>query len=247
MKGLKPIEFAEDADLVVFADVEFGDWRQAWALETIGRLFRGLRDHFVETKDAETAEKLLPEFELGQIVQTAADIRAEERAKLDNAAFSEKTQKGEDMTHQADKARVASLDEREAEIARREATFAERQKQDRATADAAFVGSIVAAGRLPVGLKEVATALFADLGDGELTFSDGAETRKSTPREAFRSLLEKLPVPVITKELAAGEIADFSDPLQVASAISTEIKAAADKGETIDPATAAMRLKKGKA
>nr|WP_272212393.1 hypothetical protein [Marinicella sp. W31]MDC2878308.1 hypothetical protein [Marinicella sp. W31] len=60
VKGLKPVEF-DDGDAVVF---EFSDsdlvFRNAWALESLSKLFRGLRDYFIETTDAETAEKFCP-------------------------------------------------------------------------------------------------------------------------------------------------------------------------------------------
>ena len=95
---------------------------------------------------------------------------------------------------------------------------------------------------MPVGLQATATALFSELGDDDLTFSEGDETVETSPRAAFRDLLAKLPKPLMTGEFATGDGPDFSDPVYVASAIETEIAKAAEKGETLSPAAAAMRL-----
>nr|WP_272212395.1 hypothetical protein [Marinicella sp. W31]MDC2878310.1 hypothetical protein [Marinicella sp. W31] len=46
----------------------------------------------------------------------------------------------------------------------------------------------------------------------------------------------------MTGEHATGDGPDFSDPVYVASAIETEIAKAAEKGEVLSPAAAAMRL-----
>lgn len=250
IKGLPPIEFSgEDADTIV--EIEFSEWRSAWAFETIARVFRSLRDRLIESDGLETAEKVISDFELEQLTQTAAELRTEGRAEVaaPQPLFSETTE-DQNMTT-ADQQRQAALDAREAalaareqEVANRDATFSERERAARADEDKTFVGSIVAAGRLPIGLAEEATALFSELEDGEtLTFSEAGTDVTKSPRAAFRNLLEKLPIPVVTGELATGDGHDFSDPAHVRVAIETEIKAAAGRGEKIDPATALTRLK----
>lgn len=236
VKGLKPIEFAGAEDGIV--EIEFADgWKTAWAIETAARLFRGLRDHFIATSDLETADRLLPDWDITQLQQQAADLRAEDAAP----AYSE-TERQEEPTMTQTPPDAAALQARADDLARREAAFAERERASRNAEDAAFVDGVVKAGRLPVGLQAAATALFSDLGDDELTFSEGGEERKTTPRAAFRDLLGKLPVPVVTAELAGGAGPDFSDPAAVAAAITTEVRAAAEKGETISPADAWTRL-----
>ncbi|WCA60268.1 peptidase [Agrobacterium tumefaciens] len=246
IKGLKPVEFAE-GELAI--ELEFSEYRTAWAFDNVASLFRRIRDFIIETRDVETADKIVPPWDLDQIAQTAADIRADGRVEEVRPHFSETEPK--DTTMKTAEQRQAELDaredalkQRETEFAGRETTFSENAKKTRATEDAAFVTSIIEAGRLPIGLKESATALFSELDDGEtLTFSEGDETVTKSPRAAFRDLLGKLPVPVSTKELAQGDGPDFSDPAHVQTAIETEIKAAKDRGESIDPATALNRLK----
>lgn len=156
-------------------------------------------------------------------------------------------------------AELAEIERREAELAAREVAFAEREKlaasaaaetarQVRATEDAAFVSSIVEAGRLPAGLQATATALFAELGDETISFADGDETREVSRRDAFRDLLAKLPQPVTPGEISAEAGAssiDFSDQIEVAAAIGDEIEKAKARGETLSPADALGRLHQG--
>lgn len=241
VKGLKEVAFAEVDMLVEFSDLSFDEWRNAWAFENVARLFRGLRDYFIESASVETADKLLPQWDLDQLTQAAADSRAEARVEASPRTFSE-TPEETTMTKTAEQLQ-AELDAREAAIKAREATFAENAKNIRKAEDKTFVASIVSAGRLPVGLQNATEALFSELGDGELTFGEGDEAVKTSPRQAFRDLLSALPTPVSAGELAKGDGPDFSDPAYVQAAIETEIRDASQKGEKLSPAAAAMRLK----
>ncbi len=241
VKGLKPVEFEDGEVVIEFGEIEFSEWRQAWAFDAAARMFRRLRDWMIETSGVEAADKAVPAWDVDQLAQAAADLRAEEALK-EKPAFAEphaepETTEGNDMET------AAELQARADALAAQEAAFAEKERKARDAEDASFVDGIVQAGRLPIGLQATATALFADLGEEELTFADGDETRKMTPRAAFRDLLEKLPVPVVTDELARGDAVDFSDVEQISAAINDEIKAASDKGEKISSAEAAMRLK----
>lgn len=244
VKGLKPIEFADDELVIEFDDLDFVDWtRQSWALDAMARIGRGIRDYLIQSSDTETADKFVSQWDLDQITQASADLRAEDRAE-GKPYFAETPPKGTDMTDLVVQATSSESDlaTRLAELEKREAAFAEKQAQTRATEDAAFVDSVVQAGRLPKGLQATATALFADLGDEELTFADGDDTQTTTPREAFRDLLTKLPVPVSTTEFADGDAVDFADAEAVAAAVEKEVQAAKAKGEIITPAVAASRL-----
>ncbi|TBB88262.1 peptidase [Rhizobium ruizarguesonis] len=246
VKGLKAVEFSDADDMLVFADLEFADWRQVWMLENVTRLFRNLRDYFIETKDIATADKIVPQFSIDDLTQSVADLRAQNTIEQTGSAFSETKEPDMTQTQAANAAdlaaRLAEVEAREASLKTRETTFSETERQSRNATDAAFVDQIVRAGRLPIGLQATATALFSDLSDDALTFSEGGQETTTTPRTAFRELLEKLPVPVVTKELATGDGPDFSDPAYVAKAVTTEIREAAEKGETISASTAAMRL-----
>lgn len=251
VKGLKPIEFAAESEYLTFAEIEFAEWRSVWTIESVAKLFRGIRDYFIETADLETADRIVPQWEVDQLVQGAADMRAELRSEEARPFFSETAPKEADMTTAAQVAasqgadidrRLAELQAREDDVKKREIEFAEGARKARQDEDATFVSSIVKEGRLPIGLQATATALFSELDGETLTFSEGDQTTNTTPREAFRDLLQKLPVPVSTGEHATGDGPDFSDPAHVQVAIETEIREAKAKGETLSPAAAAMRL-----
>lgn len=243
VKGLKSVDFSDDGSVIVECEaIEFSEWRNAWAFENITRIFRGLRDHFIETSDVETADRLVPQWDLDQLAQAAADSRADARVEESRPAFSEPEPKEDVMTKTAEQ-QQAELDAREADLKAREVAFSETASKARATEDAAFVADVVKEGRLPIGLQATATALFSEMGDDELTFSEGESEVKTSSRAAFRDLLTKLPMPVATGELATGDGPDFSDPAHVQVAIETEISKAKEKGELLSPAAALMRIK----
>jgi hypothetical protein len=242
VKGLKPIEFADGDDTV---EIEFGEFSQPWVFEGLARLFRGLRDYLIETTDAETADRLIPGYEIDQLVRVASEIRTDVQP-----AFADPEPKDTEMTNKsADEqlaaiaAREKALADREAALTTREASFSETARVARKMDDDLFVGAVVKDGRLPIGLQATALALFSELGEGELTFSEGEQEVKTSPRAAFRDLLTKLPKLVATGELATGDGPDFSDAGHVQDAIETEIRKAEEKGEKLSPAAAAMRLK----
>ncbi len=238
VKGLKPVEFAGDDDAIEFNEPMAG--RVAWALENVARMFRGFRDFVIAEKGVEAADTIISGWSIETVSEIAQELRSEPASPSLN--YSETTE--DDMT-----ITIAELERRESELAAREASFADSQRQavearrrSNAAEDAAFVTSVVEAGRLPVGLKGLATALFNDLGHEAISFSDAGEDKQMTPREGLRLLLERLPVPVVQGELATGDGPDFSDPLHVSEAIKTEIETAKARGETLSPAEAGMRL-----
>ncbi|RJF94811.1 peptidase [Oleomonas cavernae] len=240
VKGLKPVEFAAGGDGVV--TIEFSDWSTSATAGTAARLFRRLRDWMIGKEGLAKADEILSEWEIQSLTETAVEARPDP-----SPLYTDPT-KEPDMTA----ANAAELERRAAELAAKEAKFATDQAQfadsqakARAEEDAAFVTSVVAAGRLPIGMQATATALFSQLDDGTLSFADGGETKASTGRQAFRDLLAGLPLPVVTKEIAGGKAhsVDFADPVAIAGAINTEIEDAKKKGETISPADALDRLK----
>lgn len=242
VKGLKAVEFASDDDAVEFQEASLA--RAAWGFEMLSKIVRGFRDFVVAEKGIDVADGILPSWQIDSLAETAQQLRDEMPSMASTSNYSEPKEDDMDKT-------LAEIQRRETELAAREASFAERQQADEksrrtavAAEDAAFVSSIVAAGRLPVGLKDLATALFSDLGNDAISFSDDGEDKKLSPREGMRLLLERLPLPVVQGELATGDGPDFSDPVHVSGAITTEIAAAKARGETLSPAEAAMRLTK---
>ena len=75
VKGLKAVEFADD-DAVVFGDIEFGDGASPWIIESMARMFRGVRDYILDKEGVEKAEQLLPQWHLDDMIREAAEMRA---------------------------------------------------------------------------------------------------------------------------------------------------------------------------
>jgi hypothetical protein len=248
VKGLKPIEFNDDGG-VTFGEIDFSDGVSSWTLGGIARLFRGIRDYLVEKDGLDAADKVISSWEIDSIDQAAADMRAQDRNSVSYAEPKKET----DMTEKtlADlAAREAALNARESDVnarlndvTSREATFAEQQQAKRRNEDKAFIETVVAGGRLPVGQKGHLEAVFADLSDDAVTFAEGDDQVTLSPRAALKELISKLPEPVTRGELAAGEGAvDFSDTVAVSVAIGTEMKKAEAAGEKITPVEANRRL-----
>ncbi|MGV1802567.1 peptidase [Agrobacterium vitis] len=246
VKGLKAVEFADDEDVIAFDDV-VAPMRTTSGFDMVLKAIRGMRDFIVAEKGADFADGLIQSLQIDSITETADPLRIADDIAPAPDATNYSAKKEDDM----DKEQEAALKAREEALAKQEADFAEKVKTEveerrktRAVEDAAFVEQLSAAGRLPVGLKPLATALFADLSDGTISFSDGGTEKSISPRQGLRDLLSKLPLPVATGELATGDGPDFSDPLHVKDAINVEIAAAKERGEHLSAAEAAMRLTK---
>jgi len=139
LKGLKSpsasfAEFSEDGEEVTcFADL------QSWDIRTIGDLFRGIRDFFIEKHGKETADKVLPDYSIEQIQQAA------NRPDPDDAqpSYTEATPKGDTMTDaekaaqaqaeadkkKADEAAAAKLAEDQAKLEAEKKATEERAKE----------------------------------------------------------------------------------------------------------------------
>lgn len=249
VKGLRAIEFAELGGSAEI-EIEFSDANLSslgWVMESVARLFRGLREKMIAAEGVDAADQVLREWEISEIARQAETLRS---AESKDSLYSEKddTMKTpETIAAEAAAAAAvqAELDRREQAIATREAAFAESERAARIAEDAAFVEAQVQAGRLPEGLKAQAVSLFGGLAEAAIEFADGGETKTLTPRDTLKSLLSSLPLPVVTGEIAKGAVVDFTDQQAVTAAIETEMKAAAEAGKPISAAEAGSRIKKG--
>lgn len=252
VKGLKPVSFADDGDSVT---VEFSDWGVGRGLGVLARVLRSLRDWMIAEKGVETANQVVPDWEIQEVASAASAALAAPLPETVPAAFADTPDtpptSTEDPPMSQQTASTADLEQRAADLAAREAAFAERaaahearEREARQAADAAFVGGVVQQGRLPVGLQPLTTALFAELREDVVSFADGDETRQSSPREMLRTLLTALPQPVETRMLGHGaEPLDFADAEATTEAINAEVRAVAAEGRTITPAEALGRLR----
>jgi hypothetical protein len=255
VKGLKAIEFASGDASEVEIEIEFGEssmmlYRTSYGFQSVSNLFRRLRDRMIASESLEAADQIIPEYEVSALANAANDLRTAANA-AEATQYSEP--EDNDMTSKVaddEATRLAALTAREEALAAQEAAFAEAhaaslkaQSDALLIEDAAFVDQVVSQGRLPIGMKSLAGAVFTGLAVDDVTFAEGDEQKTLTPRLALRSLLSALPLPVKPGELINGDEPDFSDPAQVKEFIQTEMSQAEAAGKPISAAEAASKIK----
>jgi len=113
-----------------------------------------------------------------------------------------------------------TLDLREHRLSLREAAMSAREASRRMDEDARFVEDLILGGRLPIGLKDMTVALFAELDDRAVSFREGGEERTSSPRALLRDVMAHMPQAVATGEFAGGALpmtASRSSPRRLAT------------------------------
>jgi hypothetical protein len=201
VKGLKAVNFA-DGDGVT---VEFGDWND----RTIARVLRRIKNFWIEKFGKDEADKLIDEWDLESITEEA--LRPTVPAEPVQPAFAEPpARKEHGMTPE-------QLQQKEEELKKREAAFAEREDKIRAeerTAqrqkNIAFADKLVSEGKLLPKHKQFA-ADFMEALDGSQTEVEFSEGKKVAPREAFCQFLEDLGSHPLFKEMVK-PAAEFSEP-----------------------------------
>ncbi len=199
LKGLKPVAFADDADqVVVFGEVDAG---------AVARLFRGMREFLISKfgGDAEgmaQIDRALSPWDVDQVSNPANPAYADPPAPTETE-MSEKTQ--------------AALDARAAQLAEREAAFAEREKAQQRASIEIMLDKHVTAGRLLPAEKVGALAFAAGLdAAGTVEFADaGGKPVKTASLAWFDGFLGGLPNRVEYAELTAdkgGDVPGFVPP-----------------------------------
>ncbi|PMY62087.1 MULTISPECIES: peptidase [Pseudomonas] len=165
IKGLSDIEF-DDGEGVL--EIEFGDFGDAVAAS----IFRRLRDWFIDQFGQETADKVVPGWDVDNLL-------AESRREDDRPSFTEPTPPSKPTTeeHTVSPTEQAAL---EAENKRLKADIAKRDKADLTAAQDAIHASnveyaekLVAAGMKPVHAPAVIAALdYAESSETPLEFGE---------------------------------------------------------------------------
>lgn len=227
VKGLKPVEFAAgDDDGAVTVTVDFAEPQSlGWGLRAVKRVLARLRDRLVETDGLETADTVIPSWDLDDIDRAAVAAEAEVSPSPSPSpppSFAEpapSTSPGKEpppvtITPAAGAAgadaREAALKAREAKLRADEAAFAEAKAKAEATT---FVGDLVAQGRVPPVHRERLVAFMASLSDEAeaVSFAEGDKTVTASQRDTFKDFLAGLPKLIEFGEVApAGAAADFA-------------------------------------
>ena len=209
VKGLPPVSFAEGETASDYVAVEFAD-ASPWIFNVLARLFRRQRDHLIEQTDLETADKVLPEWDLEELSREA-ERQLQEHVQSP-ASFSENdppAQPGAQeppMDHPDAAARQAELETRETKLKEREQALAQNETT-RAQKDAQnFAEQLVSQGRvLPRDEAPLAALLTTLPEDATVNFAEGdSEVVKPGPAATFfRQFLSSLPVQVDFSERSA--------------------------------------------
>lgn len=196
----------------------------------IARAMRRLRDFIIEKFDLETADRVMPDWEVESLSRHAIElsVKPANLAVLPAAAFSDLTPDhidGGDVMPEFSQADIQAAEQRGREAAQADFTAREQSLQDQLKAErrarlAREFQAEIAASHLTPAQAEGAVEFMFCLQDGEearFEFSAGKETKKLSPLAWFRDFVKRAPKQVDMGEQGAGAdaspaAAEFSAP-----------------------------------
>lgn len=222
IKGLKSVTFAEaDEGVHEFAEVS------TYTMGTVVRLFRGLRDWMLAQHGQETADRVLPAWDLDQVTNDLAMARADDinRSEGVSPAFAEgSTPAGAgadempqttppELQQQIDAANKRAADAEAQLEARRQADLAAATQQREAAA-VAFAERLVSESRLPAERRDQVVAIHKALSQptpegAVLSFGEGDQS--TTAVQVLEQLLSAAPAQVEFGEHATRQRVDATD------------------------------------
>lgn len=207
VKGLKQVEFADDSDCIT---VEFSEYDDL----TVAGLFRGIREWLIGKFGAEEADKVLPQYAVQQLEQSAQQEIIEDTTEgaSPQPAFQEPTS-GDVMSDQ-DKARLVELEAENARLKQQNLDFSEQQKNAKTAADHAanlsFAEGLVKSGQLLPAQKDLLVSTLDFMAGQEQVIEFGEGDAKKPLLEAVKSdLFGKLPKQVEFGEIAGANLDDL--------------------------------------
>ena len=214
VKGLKAVAFADDPDSDV---VEFSDW----GMEANASLWRSLRDFLLTKFGQETADQVVPDWQIESIREAAREDDDAPRAAFSDPTVSPTHQPHEE-NHAVTPEQKAALEAENAQLKQKLAAAEAEQK----TAAAAkrhgehltYAEQLVGEGKLAPKHKDAVVA-FLDFSDGETALEFGEGDAKQPLASAFKSFLGDMPKVVefgehATKDKAPGtqeSVAEFGE------------------------------------
>ena len=253
--GCEPMEFAAEAPA----------WDTGYALREIGGLFRSLRDWLIAEKGLETADRLLPDWSITTVLDTARRISETPSddtpaAEPESAAgmyskgltpmSSTKTYTEADMQAARTAAAAEAATATKLEFAAQAAELATLRSARQLDGFAAEVRGLQAVGKVfpaeAPGMAEFMAAIESGQAT-EFSFSAAAGTEaKQSPLAWFRAYLAKRPAVRLGASLAgpAGDAAqvDASDYRALANAASEYVRSEAAAGRTVTAAQAVAHV-----
>jgi hypothetical protein len=214
--GMRDVSFsAPDEDFI-----EFSDWDQM----SIASIFRRLREWLISTSGVETADKVIPDYEINSLQINAALDRDD--ADISSPSFNEPN--GDEMTPEQ-KARMEQLEadnqkltQANSELTLRVANFEEANakvtQQAIHTENLNFAEGLVTAGKILPAQKDATMALLNQLAqqDTSLDFGEGDSKTSKSPLQIYKDQLNATPVLVNFNEVGGGpsteDVVDFAAP-----------------------------------
>lgn len=203
VKGLRDVNFSEEAGVVEFGDYDRFVWR------SMSSIMRGLREWIIGKEGVETADKLIPNWHLDELQQTADKALAAENnpagqvmpafSEEDPMTIAELQAQVAKLTAERDaalaNAKPADFSEREASLAAREAKVKDAEAKAARTAIEGRVDAAIKEGRLLPAQRKHAIDFAVGLVDGEavIDFGEGDKAKKVTQREAYLLQIEQGP------------------------------------------------------
>ena len=218
VKGLKAVAFADDPDSDV---VEFSDW----GMEANASLWRRLRDFLLTKFGQETADQVVPDWQIESIREAARQDDDAPRAAFADPTVSP-THHPHEENHAVTPEEKAALEAENAQLKQRLAEADAREKASTAAKrhgdHLAYAEQLVGDGKLAPKHKDAVVA-FLDFADGETALEFGEGDAKQPLATAFKSFLGELP-----KVVEFGETATKDKAGQQAAGNSV------DYGENVD-------------
>ncbi len=220
VKGLKSASFADSEQGVVeFSDVA------PWRTRSLATILRGIREMIISKFSIEEADRAVPDYLI-------TDVESVPEASAIGAAYSEQPTETSMLTKEQEAA-AAKLKSDQADLARREAEFAERESAVKASEEktrregiAAFVTALVKAGKiLPRDEAGLVAYMAGPDETGVIEFGEGDDKKSVAPDAFLRAFLDGLPKQVDYQEHSAAEDLDVQT-----------VSFAAPPGYSVDPA-----------
>lgn len=198
IRGLRQVEFADAQSDIV--ELEFGEARAGM----VQRLFRGLRDFLIGKEGLETADRILPDWAIQDVVDEANKPGPSFHEPVSTTTTT--TQEVTDVDKQELEKQRKALQEREQRIQEQEAAFAERDRKERASEGERVIDELVAAGRVLPRHRDGLVAFMASAeADQHLEFGEGASHTKTSAREFLTGFLKDLPESINYGEVSGAD------------------------------------------
>ncbi|MCF7963980.1 MAG: hypothetical protein K9L79_00405 [Methylobacter tundripaludum] len=212
IKGLKQAEFADAAEGIV----EFSEWDDVQNAS----LWRNLREWFIGKHGQEEADKVVPQYAVQQLEQSAQQELMEDASEQNASPQPAFTETEGDTMSAEDKKRLAELETENARLRQQQTEFAESQKTALHTGNLNFAETLIKEGRLLPFQKELVVATLDFMASQEQIVEFGEGDGKKPLFDAVKDdWLAKAPKVVEFSEIGGDnddhQTVDFAAPAGV--------------------------------